>query len=102
MKIRATAKGDTVDIKALINHPMETGLRKDTKTGQLVPAHFIKTLTSSVAGKTVLEAQWGPGVSKNPYLAFKVKGAKVGDKVTISWEDNQGEKGSEETTVTAG
>jgi sulfur-oxidizing protein SoxZ len=99
IKIRATANGDTVDIKSLMNHPMETGLRKDTKTGQLVPMHFIKTLTVTVAGKTVMKAQWGPGVSKNPYLAMKVKGAKAGDKVVISWEDNIGEKDSAETTV---
>jgi len=82
-----------------MNHPMETGLRKDSKTGQLVPAHFIRSVVATVGGKTVLDAQWGGGVSKNPYLAFKVKGAKAGDKVVISWEDNKGEKETGEATI---
>jgi sulfur-oxidizing protein SoxZ len=99
MKIRASMKGDAAEVKVLINHPMETGLRKDAKTGELIPAHFIKSLTASVAGKPVLDAQWGSGISKNPYLAFKVKGAKAGDKVAISWEDNKGEKGADEVAV---
>jgi thiosulfate oxidation carrier complex protein SoxZ len=59
-----------------MNHPMETGLRKDAKTGALVPAHHITNVTATVNGAQVLDAQWGGGISKNPYLAFKVKGAK--------------------------
>lgn len=99
MKIRATMAGDKADIKVLMNHPMETGQRKDAKTGQLVPAHFIQTVVAQVNGKTVLDAQWSQAISKNPFLGFKVKGAKAGDKVTISWADNKGEKNSAEATV---
>jgi sulfur-oxidizing protein SoxZ len=47
----------------------------------------------------VLDADWSQAVSKNPFLAFKVKGAKAGDKVTVTWEDNRGAKNSAETTV---
>ena len=46
----------------------------------------------------MLDAQWGGGISRNPYLAFKVKGAKKGDKV-VSWEDNQGAKETAEATI---
>jgi sulfur-oxidizing protein SoxZ len=99
MKIRATMAGDTADIKVLMNHPMETGQRKDAKTGQLIPAHFIQTVTAQVNGKTVLDAQWSQAISKNPFLGFKVKGAKAGDKVTVSWSDNKGEKNSADATV---
>ncbi len=99
MKIRATMAGDTADIKVLMNHPMETGQRKDAKTGQLIPAHFIQNVTAQVNGKTVLEAQWSQAISKNPFLGFKVKGAKAGDKVTVSWSDNKGEKNSADATV---
>lgn len=99
MKIRATMAGDTADIKVLMNHPMETGQRKDAKTGKLVPAHFIQTVSAQVNGKTVLDAQWSQAISKNPFLGFKVKGAKAGDKVTISWADNKGEKNSADATV---
>ena len=99
MRIRATMAGDVADVKVLMNHPMETGQRKDAKTGQLIPAHFIQLVTAQVNGKTVLEAQWSQAVSKNPFLGFKVKGAKAGDKVTVSWADNKGEKNSADATV---
>lgn len=99
MKIRASMSGDTANIKCLMNHIMETGLRKDPKTGQTVPAHHITNVTVDVGGKAVMDAQWGGGISKNPYLAIKVKGAKAGDKVTISWEDNKGDKNTADTTI---
>ncbi len=99
IKIRAGMKGDTAEIKCLMNHVMETGLRKDPKTGQTVPAHHITNVMVTVAGKTVMDAQWGGGISKNPYLALSVKGASKGDKVAVSWEDNKGEKSSAETSI---
>ncbi len=99
MKIRASMAGDTADIKCLMNHVMETGLRKDPKTGTTVPAHHITNVMVTVGGKTVMDAQWGGGVSKNPYLAMKVKGAKAGDKVVVSWEDNKGDKNTAETAI---
>lgn len=99
MKIRASMNGDVAEVKCLMNHPMETGLRKDAKTGQMIPAHHITNVLAAVNGKPVLDAQWGGGISKNPYLAFKVKGPKSGDKVTVSWEDNKGDKNSAEATI---
>jgi sulfur-oxidizing protein SoxZ len=99
MKIRASMSGDTADIKVLMNHPMETGDRKDAKTGQLVPAEFINDVQVTVGGKTVLDAAWGAGVSKNPFLGFKVKGAKAGDKVTVTWKDNKGATETGEATI---
>ncbi len=99
MKIRASMSGDTADVKCLMNHPMETGLRKDAKTGQMVPAHHITNVMATVNGKTVLDAQWGGGISKNPYLAFKVKGAKKGDTVVVNWTDNKGDKNSAEASI---
>lgn len=98
MKIRTQLAGDLVAIKILMGHPMETGQRKDPKTGQVVPAHFIKNVTVGLNGKTVVATQWGGGISRDPFLGLKVKGAK-GDKVTVSWEDNKGEKNSAEATV---
>ena len=47
MKIRATMAGDVADIKILMNHPMETGQRKDAKTGKLVPALFIQEVVAT-------------------------------------------------------
>lgn len=98
MKIRATLQGDVADIKVLMNHPMETGQRKDAK-GQNIPAHFIQNVTATLNGKVVMESQWSQAISKNPFLGFKVKGAKAGDTVTISWVDNKGDKSSESAKV---
>jgi sulfur-oxidizing protein SoxZ len=99
MKIRAQLNGDVADVKILIFHPMETGLRKDGVTGKLVPIHFIQTLTATHNGKTVLEAQWSQAVSKNPFLNFRLRGAKTGDKIMVGWVDNRGDKASIEATL---
>jgi sulfur-oxidizing protein SoxZ len=99
MRIRATLTGDIADVKVLMNHPMETGLRKDAKTGQLVPAHFIQEVTATINGNQVMSADLGSGVSKNPYLGFKVKGAKAGDKLVINWVDNTGDKNTAEADI---
>jgi len=101
MKIRAQVSGDVVDVKVLMNHPMETGQRQDPKTGQKVPVHFIQTVTATLGGKTVLDAQWSQAISKNPFLGFKVKGGKVGDKLVITWVDNKGDQRTDEVAVTA-
>jgi sulfur-oxidizing protein SoxZ len=99
MKIRAKLSGDLLDIKILMSHIMETGQRKDQRTGQVMPAHYIQNVTVGLNDKTVMTAQWGPGISKDPFLGLKVKGAKAGDKVTVNWEDNKGEKNKAEATA---
>ena len=98
MKIRAVSKGGVTEVKVLMNHPMETGLRKDA-SGALIPALFITEVTVKLNDKVVLQAQWGQSVAKNPYLGFKVKGGKPGDKVTISWVDTSGDTRTDEATV---
>ena len=94
IKIRAKAKGDTTTVKCLISHPMETGLRKDSKTGELVPAHFIQEVNCKHGDTTLFTAYWSGGVSKNPYLSFKVSGVAKGDEITLSWADNKGDSDS--------
>jgi sulfur-oxidizing protein SoxZ len=100
MKIRAKMEGDAADVKVLMSHPMETGQRKNEK-GELVPVHFIQSVVATHNGKTVLEAQWSQAIARNPFLGFRVKGAKPGDKITISWVDTAGERSSIDTTVAA-
>lgn len=97
IKIRAKAKGGVTTVKALMNHPMETGLRKDKKTGKLIPAHFIQEVTASTGGNTVMTAYWSGAVSKNPYISFKFSGGAKGDEIALSWKDNQG--GSDSATA---
>jgi sulfur-oxidizing protein SoxZ len=101
MKIRALLKGDVADIRVLVAHPMETGQRKDA-SGNLVPAHFIQSMTVTHNGNTVYDGQWSQAVSRNPVFAVRVKGAKVGDKVVVSWSDNKNAKRTDEATVAAG
>ncbi len=98
MKIRAQLKGDEAVIRVLMSHPMETGQRKDGD-GKTIPAHFIQSITVAVNGKTVVSGQTGGSVSRNPVFGFKLKGAKAGDKVAVSWIDNKGDKRTDETTV---
>jgi sulfur-oxidizing protein SoxZ len=98
IKVRARASDGVVTVKMLISHPMETGLRKDKKTGKPIPAHFIQEVVAKVNGNTVMTALWGGGVSQNPYLSFKYDGA-AGDKLALSWVDNQGQSDSIDTTV---
>ena len=98
MKIRAQLKGDVTEIRVLMGHAMETGQRKDA-AGATVPAHFIQSMTIDVGGKRVVDGQVGTSVSRNPVFGFKMKGAKVGDKVVVSWVDNKGDKRSDEAAV---
>lgn len=100
MKIRATLQGDTADVRILMLHPMETGQRKDAK-GQVVPMHFIQSVVVAHNGKTVLDAQWSQAVSRNPFLGVRVKGARAGDKISVTWIDNNGDKRTDEATVAA-
>ena len=98
MRIRAQVAGDKATVRVLMSHEMETGQRRDA-AGQLVPAWFISHVTAQHNGKTVMTAQWGPAISKNPFLQFSVKGAKAGDRITISWLDNKGDRRTDEATV---
>ena len=99
IRIRANTKGGVVLVKALLTHPMETGLRKNKKTGKKIPANYIQEVDCTHNGKTVMTAQWGPAISKNPYLSFKFGGGKSGDTVGIAWADSTGKKDSITTKV---
>jgi len=98
MKIRATLVGDSTEVKVLMNHEMETGQRKDAQ-GKTIPAWHIQSVIATHNGKTVLSAQWGPAVSKNPFLSFKFKGGAKGEKVQITWVDTKGDKRTDEATI---
>jgi sulfur-oxidizing protein SoxZ len=89
IRVRATASGDTTEVQALIQHPMDSGFVKNA-AGALIPPHFIQQVTFEHAGKPVFIADWGPAVSKDPYVKFSFKGGKKGDELKISWVDNKG------------
>jgi len=97
-RIRAVATGDEVEVKILMKHIMETGQRKDA-AGKVIPAHFIKTVEVKCNDKVVLSGLFGPAVSKDPFLSFKFKGAKAGDKVSVMWRDDTGDTRTDEVSV---
>ena len=98
MRIRAQVAGDKATVRVLMAHEMESGQRKDA-AGKIIPAWYIQQVTATLNGKPVLNVEWGPAVSKNPFLQFVVKGAKAGDKIAVSWKDNRGDTRSDEATV---
>ena len=99
IRIKAKEKNGITEVKALIKHPMENGVRKDLETGALVPAHFIKEIECIHRDKVVISAIWSGAVSKNPYWSFKIKGAAKGDTLKITWKDNQGGTDSKEVKI---
>lgn len=100
-KIRASMQGDVAEIRILVRHTMETGLAKDS-AGNAIPAHFVNHLAVSVGDLVVLDSQLGTAVSRNPVFALRVKGAKAGDKVVVTWKDNKGDRRTDEAVIVAG
>ena len=98
MRIRAQVAGSNATVRVLMNHEMESGQRKDT-AGKLIPAWHITEVTATHNGKSVMTAEWGPAVSKNPFVQFTVKGAKAGDKIGVTWQDNKGDTRTDEAVV---
>ena len=99
IKCKAKADGEMVEVKVLMKHAMETGLRKDSKTGEPIPAHYITEVTCSHNGNAIFRCNLGPAISKNPYLSFVVTGPKPGDTLKLASVDNMGQTDSGETEV---
>lgn len=98
MRIRAQAQGSGAVVRVLMNHEMESGQRKDA-AGKTIPAWHITNVSAALNGRPVWSAEWGPGVSKNPLLQFTLRGAKAGDKLSITWRDNRGATRTDEAVV---
>ena len=80
-------QGDLVKVKTLAEHEMESGVRRDEKTGVIYPRLIIYKVTARYNGKVVFKANWFSGVSANPYLAFYFRADKSG-LIEIEWEDD--------------
>ena len=87
---KSIKKGELFEVKSLISHKMETGQRKDRKTGEKIPRFIINKFTATFNGKEVFNADWQPAISANPYMAFFMKAEESGDLV-LSWTDDKGE-----------
>ncbi len=93
IRMRGKSKGGVADVKALIKHPMESGVRMNKKTGKPYPAKYIDSVKVSVNGADAVNAQWSGAVSSNPYMKVRVN-ANKGDKVAVTLTDNTGDKGT--------
>jgi len=98
-KIRIKTQDGVTDVLVLVSHPMETGLRVDPKTKEKIPPHFIQKMSFFLDGKEVASSDLGTAVAKDPLIGIKLKGAKPGAKLKVTWSDNKGESASEETTI---
>jgi len=84
---KKATKGEVIEIKTLISHKMESGFRKDSKTGELVPRKIIKKFICSFNGEEVFSADWHPAVSANPYMSFTFRAQESGTFV-FQWVDD--------------
>ncbi len=98
MRVRAARSGGITTVKILMSHEMETGQRRGAN-GTLVPAWFIQQVSVRLNDATVLTAQWGPAISKNPFLQVELNGANAGDRVTVAWTDTHGDSRVDEIRV---
>lgn len=84
------AAGDALEVRTLINHPMETGLREGSD-GEPLPRHIIEHFTVRQGDEVAFEAQLHQSISANPYLRFHLTPQQSGELV-FEWQDDQGEK----------
>jgi sulfur-oxidizing protein SoxZ len=99
IKIRTKRQGELTLIRVLIEHPMETGRRRDETSGKILPAHFITEVTLDHKGKRIATGKLSTAVSRNPYLSFRVRNGKSGDRIRVRWADNLGQSDSNEAEI---
>jgi sulfur-oxidizing protein SoxZ len=99
LKIRTKRQGELTLIRILIDHPMETGRRKEETTGKIAPAHFITDVKIEHNGRLIVRGELSTAVSRNPYLSVRLRGGKIGDVIRASWRDNLGGNDSAEAAI---
>jgi sulfur-oxidizing protein SoxZ len=97
---KSAAKGEIIEIKTLISHKMETGLRKG-KDGKIIPRQIINKFTCTLNGKEVFSADWHPAISANPYMAFNLRATESG-KLEFTWVDDDGSKYTKSANLAVG
>ena len=85
-------KGEVIEIKTLINHPQETGFRRD-QAGATIGVNVVDKLVCRIGGREVFSAELGTGIAANPYLVFTAV-AEASGNVEVEWSDDRGEKGA--------
>jgi sulfur-oxidizing protein SoxZ len=91
-------RGEIIEVRIAIQHPMETGFRYDTM-GKLVPKNVINSLKVSYNGAEIFSAELGSGIAANPYLQFCTV-AEASGELVFEWIDDSGNRGSERAAIT--
>lgn len=91
-------EGEVIELKAMIQHPMETGYRRDSK-GEIIPRNIIKSFRCSYDGNVIFEGEFFPGVAANPFLTFHARATRTGT-LEFSWIDQNGERWTERRQLT--
>jgi sulfur-oxidizing protein SoxZ len=98
IKLPDSAKvGDIIDVKAVVTHPMETGNRKDAD-GKTIPRSILHAFVARFAGIEVFRADFGPGISANPFISFSMRVPGPGS-LDLSWTSDTGETITESTVL---
>jgi len=97
---KSARQGEVVEVRVLVQHPMETGFRRDMN-GQAIPLNILDKVSARYGGREVFSAELGSGMSANPYIAFYVRAEASGD-LEVEWSDDRGEKGRATATLSVG
>ncbi len=97
---KSAAKGEIIEIKTLISHKMETGLRKG-KDGKIIPRQIINKFICTLNGEEVFSADWHPAISANPYMAFNLRATESGE-LKFTWVDDDGSKYTKSANLAVG
>src|SRR5579871_368600 len=85
-------RGEIVEVRLVIQHPMETGFRYDSM-GQRTPRNAIQSLVCRYGGKEAFRAALSTGIAANPYLRFFLRASETGD-IHVEWVDQENASGS--------
>jgi len=95
---KTARRGDTIEVRIAIQHPMETGFRYDVM-GKPIPKNVINSLVCRYNEVEIFRAELGSGIAANPYIQFYTQARESG-ALEISWQDDSGVKGSERVSLT--
>lgn len=99
ISLRKRAKrGEAVEVKILISHPMESGQRRD-EVGKAIPRQIVNSFVCTYDGEEVIRLDLFPAIAANPYLVFFLTAEASGD-IVMTWKDDKGEVQTETVAIT--
>ncbi|MEM9103073.1 MAG: thiosulfate oxidation carrier complex protein SoxZ [Pseudomonadota bacterium] len=95
---REAKKGEVIEIKTLVSHPMESGFRPGP-TGKIVPRNIIKFFICQYLDQEVFKLEYFPAIAANPFLRFHIQALKSGT-VKFIWIDQHQQQHTESRYLT--